>query len=90
MHVYNLGTDETVILDDSVGIITRHLGVEPTIEHTGGERGWPGDSPLIHLDCSRIRALGWAPKLTIEQSIERTLDWLIANPHALSEPVVVR
>jgi UDP-glucose 4-epimerase len=90
MYVYNFGTDETVILDDSIGIITRHLEVDPEIKHTGGVRGWPGDSPLIHLDCSRIRALGWKPTLTIEQSIKRTLDWLVANPYALSEPAATR
>ncbi len=38
-----------------------HLGLDPEIEHTGGVRGWAGDSPLILLDCTKIRALGWAP-----------------------------
>lgn len=85
LHVYNLGTDETVILDRSVEIITRRLDVGPAIEHTGGARGWPGDSPLIHLDCTRIRALGWRPTLTIEESIVGTLDWLEANPYVLAE-----
>jgi len=89
-HVYNLGTDETVILDDSIAVILAHLGVSPKLEHTGGSRGWPGDSPLIHLDCSRIRALGWKPTLTIQQSIVRTLDWLAANPYALRQPAPVR
>ena len=67
LSIYNLGTDETVIVDQSIAIITRELGLSPTIEYAGGKRGWAGDSPLIHLDCSRIRALGWAPTLTIEQ-----------------------
>ncbi len=89
-HVYNLGTDETILVDDSVAVITRHLGVLPTIEYTGGERGWAGDSPLIHLDSSRMRALGWKPTLTIEQSIVKTLDWLDANPDAVLERVTVR
>ena len=69
-HVYNLGTDETLIVDDSVATITAHLGVTPEIEHTGGARGWPGDSPLIHLDCAQIRALGWTPPLTIGEAID--------------------
>jgi UDP-glucose 4-epimerase len=84
-HVYNLGTDETIIVDDSVGIITEHLGISPAIEHTGGRRGWTGDSPLIHLDTARIRALGWKPQLTIPQAVVRTLDWLGANEHALRD-----
>jgi UDP-glucose 4-epimerase len=53
--------------------------VSPRIEYTGGERGWIGDSPLIHLDCSRLRALGWRPRLTIAEAVERTLAWLDAN-----------
>ena len=88
-RVYNLGTDETVVVDDSIALITAHLGVSPAIEHTGGERGWPGDSPLIHLDCTRMRALGWAPTLTIKDAIVRTLDWLEANPYAVLEKETV-
>lgn len=82
VHVYNLGTEETLLVDDSVRIITEHLEVSPTISHTGGRRGWVGDSPLIHLDTSRIRSLGWAPTLTIEQSVLRTLEWFDANDYA--------
>ena len=86
-HVYNLGADETVVVDDSVAIITEHMGLTPEIEHTGGRRGWVGDSPLIHLDCSKLRGLGWAPELTIRESIVRTLDWFEANPYAWRERV---
>lgn len=86
-HVYNLGTDETVVVDESVDIITEHLGVSPEIEHTGGRRGWIGDSPLIHLDCTRLRSLGWSPELTIRDSIVRTLDWLRTNEYAWRDRV---
>jgi UDP-glucose 4-epimerase len=89
-HVYNLGTDETLTVDESVALITRHLGVAPAIEHTGGSRGWAGDSPLIHLDCSKIRALGWEPHVAIDQAIVRTLDWFEANPYAVWETAAAR
>ena len=82
VYVYNLGTEETLLVDDSVRIITKHLGISPTISYTGGRRGWIGDSPLIHLDTSRIRGLGWTPTLTIEQSVLRTLEWFDANDYA--------
>jgi UDP-glucose 4-epimerase len=81
-HVYNLGTDETVVVDDSIRILTEHLSLAPRIEYAGGRRGWTGDSPLIHLDTTRIRALGWRPRLTIEESVRRTLKWLDANDYA--------
>ncbi|HEX3433931.1 MAG TPA: NAD-dependent epimerase/dehydratase family protein [Solirubrobacteraceae bacterium] len=86
-HVYNLGADETIVVDDSVAIITDQLGLSPEIEHTGGRRGWTGDSPLIHLDTKRIRALGWAPQLTIRESVERTVQWLSASEYAWREQV---
>jgi UDP-glucose 4-epimerase len=79
-HVYNLGTDATVVVDDSVALITALLGLEPSVEKSGGRRGWAGDSPLIHLDTHRIRALGWEPTLTIPEAITRTVAWLEAEP----------
>jgi UDP-glucose 4-epimerase len=83
--VYNLGTDETIVVDDSIATITAHLGVRPRLEYTGGVRGWIGDSPLIHLDCTRIRSLGWRPTLSIPEAIRRTVDWLQRNPDVLDE-----
>lgn len=78
-RAYNLGTDEVTVVDRSVEVICRHMGIDPEITHTGGERGWIGDSPLIHLDCSKLRATGWTPELTIEQAVERTLAWFDDN-----------
>ncbi|MHB8240390.1 MAG: NAD-dependent epimerase/dehydratase family protein [Solirubrobacteraceae bacterium] len=87
-HTYNLGTDETIVVDESVAIITEHLGLSPRIEHTGGMRGWTGDSPLIQLDTGRIKSLGWRPTLTIREAVTRTLDWFEANEYAWRETVL--
>ncbi len=65
VNIFNLGTDEFCLLNDSIGWITERLGVAPVLEYTGGDRGWIGDNPFIYLDSSRIRALGWTPKLSI-------------------------
>jgi UDP-glucose 4-epimerase len=86
-RVYNLGTDETVTVKQSLAAIVSHLGVDPAVDYSGGRRGWAGDSPLIHLDCSRIRALGWTPTLSIAEATIRTLDWFEANPCAWREAV---
>lgn len=89
LGVYNLGTDETVVVDDSIAVICEHLGVDPALEYTGGKRGWAGDSPLIHLDCARIRSLGWAPTVTIRQGILDTLCWLEASPYVWEDALAV-
>jgi UDP-glucose 4-epimerase len=80
INIFNLGHHEWLQVADSIGIITRTLGLSPTVRYGGGERGWPGDSPRIILDTSRIRALGWAPTKTIEESVIDTLEFLRANP----------
>jgi UDP-glucose 4-epimerase len=79
VNVLNLGNDEYTEVNGSINWITGHLGVKPELVYTGGERGWVGDSPFIFLDTSRIRALGWKPKLTIREGVLRTVDWLAAN-----------
>ncbi|HTZ50362.1 MAG TPA: NAD-dependent epimerase/dehydratase family protein [Spirochaetia bacterium] len=79
VNVFNLGTDEYVQVRDSVRIITDELKVSPSLEYTGGARGWIGDNPFILLDCRRIRELGWKPSLTIEESVRRTVRYIQAN-----------
>ena len=79
-NVFNLGTDEFCVLNESIGWITGRLGVSPQLDYTGGDRGWIGDNPFIYLDTTRIRALGWTPKLSIREAVLRTVDYLQANP----------
>ena len=83
VNIFNLGTDEYCEVNDSIGWITGHLGIDPARRYTGGERGWIGDSPFIFLDAARIRALGWRPKLTIREGIIRTLEYLQSNTWVL-------
>ena len=79
VNIFNLGTDEYCSVKDSVSWITQGLGLTPEIRYSGGSRGWIGDSPFIFLDCSRMRALGWAPKVTIREGVLRTLRFLQPN-----------
>jgi UDP-glucose 4-epimerase len=83
VNIFNLGTDEYCEVNDSIRWITKHLGVRPELYYGGGERGWIGDSPFIFLDCSRVRALGWKPKLTIQESVISTLKYLQNNSWVL-------
>jgi UDP-glucose 4-epimerase len=77
--IFNLGTDEYCQVRDSIGWICAKLGLTPTLEFGGGDRGWIGDNPFIYLDTRKVRAQGWTPKNTIQQSVEATVDWLTAN-----------
>ena len=84
-EAFNLGTDETTNVDESVRRICTHMEIHPAFSYTGDERGWIGDSPLIHLDCTKLRSLGWAPQLTIGAAVERTLAWFDENRWVFDE-----
>ena len=79
VNIYNLGTDEYVQVNDSVRFIINHLGLNPEIRYSGGNKGWIGDNPFIFLDTKKIRNTGWKPELTIEQGVISTLTWLQQN-----------
>ena len=72
-------------MNDSIRWINERLALAPKLHYSGGRRGWVGDSPFIFLDCGRMRALGWKPKLTIRQSILRTVDFLEQNRWVLEK-----
>ena len=83
VNIFNLGTDEYCEVNDSIGWICEYLGLHPKLTYGGGERGWIGDSPFILLDCSRVRGLGWRPKLTIKEAVVATIKYVSQNATTL-------
>ncbi len=83
VNVFNLGTDDYTDVKSSIGWICERLHLKPRLEFEGGDRGWIGDSPLIFLDCARIKSLGWKPRVGIRDGILKTLEFLIDNPWVL-------
>ena len=79
VNIFNLGVDDFCEVNDSIGWICDFLNVTPRLSHTGGERGWVGDSPFIYLDTQRIQSLGWTPKLNIKEGVLRTVQYLRDN-----------
>lgn len=83
VNIFNLGIDAYCEVNDSIGWISETLGVDPQRYYTGGDRGWIGDNPFIFLDTVKIRALGWKPKLSIQEGVVKTIEYLKANEWVL-------
>jgi len=79
VNIFNLGVDDYVEVNDSIGWICKELGVSPRLDYSGGDRGWVGDNPFIFLDTKKIQSLGWKPKFNIEQGVIRTVQYLKNN-----------
>jgi UDP-glucose 4-epimerase len=89
-NLFNLGHDEFMNVLDLADIILDELGLEG-VQYCaiGGERGWLGDSPIVHLDTTKLKALGWQPQVSIEQGIRNTVRYLQAHPQLLENRFVV-
>ena len=79
VNIFNLGVDNYCQVNDSIGWICEELGFKPELHYSGGDRGWIGDNPFIHLSVDKIRSLGWEPKLSIREGVIKTVQYLRAN-----------
>jgi UDP-glucose 4-epimerase len=83
LNLFNLGTNDYCQVDSSIAWICQELGVNPTIEYSGGRQGWIGDNPFIFLDTAKIQNLGWKPRHSIEGGIISTVRFLKSNEWVL-------
>jgi len=85
INIFNLGFDKYCEINDSANWICEQLDIKPELSYSGGDRGWVGDNPFVFLDCSRMRALGWTPKFSIQDSIIQTVKFLKDNQWVLNQ-----
>ncbi len=79
INIFNLGTDDTCTIRDSITWITQTLNLNPSLNFGNELRGWIGDNPHIHLDVDKITKLDWKPKYSIKESVIDTVKYLSAN-----------
>jgi UDP-glucose 4-epimerase len=85
-NIFNLGHDKIMNVLDLADIVVQEFGLKGVqYRTTGGERGWLGDSPFVHLDTAKLKALGWRPEVSIEQGIRNTVRYLQAQPQLLEK-----
>ena len=75
--VFNLGTETTTAVTTIADIVADELGVEPTYQFTGGDRGWTGDVPKMRLSIEKLTALGWEPSCSSDTAVRRGAQALI-------------
>lgn len=76
LQTVNLGTNTTTSVDEIAEIVAETLGVDPTFEYTGGDRGWTGDVPKVQLSIEKLAALGWEPTYESTPAVRRAAEEL--------------
>ena len=71
-QILNVGTGEDLSLRDLAELVARATGYEGRILWDPSK---PDGTPRKVLDVGRIRALGWEPRIGLEEGIRETLRW---------------
>ncbi|HEY8166194.1 MAG TPA: GDP-L-fucose synthase [Gemmatimonadaceae bacterium] len=70
--LYNVGYGEDLELRELARIIAEVVGYDGPVEW---DRSKPDGPPRKFLDSSRIRALGWAPRISLEDGLRSLYAW---------------
>ena len=68
----NLGPDESVSIDQLADLITEIAGVDLEKRYVEGAQGVRGRN----FSHERARALGWEPRVSLEQGMSLTYAWI--------------
>ncbi len=82
---YNVATLDYVTVNEIAQLAAEVCGLEATrivFEYTGGDRGWRGDVPVVRLNSSRIRALGWTNAMSARQALRASLTSMLEDVRA--------
>ncbi|MCX6814196.1 MAG: NAD-dependent epimerase/dehydratase family protein [Candidatus Aenigmarchaeota archaeon] len=71
--IFNLGSEDDIIVKRIAEIVSQEMGVKPRFRYTGGPRGWKGDVPLMRLDITKMKKLTWKPRHSSEEAVRRTV-----------------
>jgi dTDP-glucose 4,6-dehydratase len=79
-EIYNVGANQEpeITNGELTHILLRLLGKPESLVHpVDGLR--PGHDQRYAVDTSKVRALGWAPSVELEEGMERTVAWYQAR-----------
>ncbi len=79
VNTFNLGTRTTTSVRQIADIVSAELGVDPTYEFTGGDRGWAGDVPRMRLSIEKLAAAGWEPDGSSDDAVRQATSELAAE-----------
>jgi GDP-L-fucose synthase len=73
-EIINVGTGEDLTIEELCGIIREVVGYTGNVEY---DPDMPDGTPRKVLDVSRLKALGWSPRIPLRSGIEQTYRWYL-------------
>lgn len=75
INYFNVGSNNKINVNEIAKLMCKKLGINPKFKYTGGKRGWIGDVPLMLLDCTKLKKLGWEEKISFEEGLEKLIEY---------------
>ncbi len=73
-NCFNIGADGSCTTVQYIAeSVVREAAPKAIIRYTGGDKGWVGDVPRFTYSIEKLRQLGWAPRLTSNQAVDRAV-----------------
>lgn len=69
---YNVGSGQEMNVNEIAKVLLDHAGHSPKIEH---DLSKPTAIPARRVSTTKLRALGWTPKVSMEEGLRKTYDW---------------
>jgi UDP-glucose 4-epimerase len=85
LATYNVATGDYITVGEIAELAVKVVGLGPgrtSFEFGGGDRGWTGDVPVVRLDTSRIRRLGWTNAMTTAEALNASLESMVSDVRA--------
>jgi UDP-glucose 4-epimerase len=87
--IFNMGNIDTTDVLSIADIVIDTMNLENVkIKTTGGVdggRGWKGDVKQMHLDVSKLKDLGWLPKLSSNSAVRKDASEIFSDISATNE-----
>jgi UDP-glucose 4-epimerase len=82
--IYNVGSDRSVTMNELAHLVLDRTGSSSPVRHVAYEDAYgPGFEDMLHRQPNTTRihaAVGWAPALTLEETIDRVAEGIRADP----------
>tara|TARA_B100000029_G_scaffold500058_1_gene571234 strand:+ start:744 stop:1676 length:933 start_codon:yes stop_codon:yes gene_type:complete len=73
LNIFNVGPSDGVKVSEIAEMFLNQFGTGQKITYTGGKGGWKGDVPFYSHNSKKLNELGWAPKLSSREAVEKSI-----------------
>lgn len=73
INLFNIGGAESTTVGKIVEILLEELGLDIPVNYEEQYAGWVGSAVQVRLNVSKIKKLGWQPKLNSDEAVRKAI-----------------